>query len=284
MDELFSLSGRVALVTGGTRGVGKMIAAGFAERGARVYITGRSLDTALETAKALSENGADCLALELEVTDPTSRLRLTQELKDREGRLDLLVNNAAVGSRASFDCLTEEIWDHDMETNVKAPFFLTQSLAGLLRTSVVQSGRSAKVINIASIDGLGLNVGETIAYQVSKAALIHLTRCLAGRLVKENILITAIAPGAFASDLNIAARDRPDDFGRLVPVGRIGSPEDIAGAAIFLASRAGDYVVGDTLIVDGGFICARPTHGPLPAPSAKLVTSAEAPVFAAYQI
>lgn len=264
MDELFSLSGRVALVTGGSRGVGKMIAAGFAARGARVYITARSKERAEVTAAALSKGSGQCMAFELEANDPSSRLKLADELKRREGRLDVLVNNAAVGSSASFDSFTEATWDHDMGTNVKAPFFLTQSLAGLLRSSVAKTEQHAKVINIASIDGIGLNVGATFAYQVSKAALIHLTRCLAARLVSENILVTAIAPGAFASDLNIAARDRSDDFGRLVPAGRIGAPEDIAGAAIFLASRAGDYVVGDTLIVDGGFICARPTHGPPP--------------------
>jgi 2-deoxy-D-gluconate 3-dehydrogenase len=284
MDELFSLSGRVALVTGGSRGVGKMIAAGFAARGARVYIAARSQEQAADTATALSKDGGECIALRLDVTDPSSRLRLTEELMDREGRLDVLVNNAGTGSSASFDCFTEAVWDQDMDINVKAPFFLTQSLAGLLRASVATTARPAKVINIASIDGIGLNVGATFAYQVSKAALIHLTRCLAARLVEEKILVTAIAPGAFASDLNIAARDQPEDFGRLVPAGRIGSPEDISGAAIFLASRAGDYVVGDTLVVDGGFICARPTHGPPSASNSAVARGAGRPERADYQI
>ncbi|HJP67588.1 MAG TPA: SDR family oxidoreductase [Sphingomicrobium sp.] len=261
MDELFSLAGRIALVTGGSRGLGKMIAAGFLARGARVYIAGRSPEILAEAAADLSSNG-ECIAVPLDVTSAEDRQKLTQKLKEREGCLDVLVNNAAVGTRGSFDSFTEEAWDDDMDTNVKAPFFLTQALAGLLRASVARSERPAKVINIASIDGIGLNLGPTFAYQVSKAALVHLTRCLAARLVQENILVTGIAPGAFASDMNVAARDRPKDFGRIVPAGRIGTSEDIAGAAVFLASRAGDYVVGDTLCLDGGFVRARATHGP----------------------
>ncbi|HEX5257648.1 MAG TPA: SDR family oxidoreductase [Sphingomicrobium sp.] len=262
MNKIFSLAGRVALVTGGSRGIGKMMAAGFIAQGARVYIAARSPQILTEAVADLSKDGGECIALPLDITDAASRLELASELAQREGRLDILVNNAATANRASFDAITESAWDDVMDANVKAPFFLTQSLAALLRASVAAQARPAKVINIASIDGIGLNTGPTFAYQVSKAALIHLTRCLAARLVQENILVSCIAPGAFPSEMNIAARDDPESFGRLVPAGRVGSPEEIAGAAIFLASRAGDYVVGDTLIVDGGFIRARPTHGP----------------------
>ena len=142
-----------------------------------------------------------------------------------------------------------------VDLNLKSPFFLTQALAAPLRAA--GQTRPAKVINVASIDGVSVNPMETYSYAASKAGLIHLTRRMALRLVKDNILVSAIAPGAFASDMNRDARDHGEEVARRVPAGRVGTDDDMAGAAIYLASRAGDYVVGSTLVVDGGVTHAR---------------------------
>jgi NAD(P)-dependent dehydrogenase (short-subunit alcohol dehydrogenase family) len=173
-----------------------------------------------------------------------------------EERLDILVNNAGAAWGAPFDEFPEGGWDKVMDLNVKTPFFLTQALHGALRAAG-SAARPAKVINIASIDGIGVNPLETYSYHASKAALIHLTRRMALRLIGDNIVVSAIAPGAFPSDMNVAARDHADEVVAHIPSGRIGAMEDIAGAAIFLASRAGDYVVGSTLTVDGGVVLHR---------------------------
>ncbi len=142
-----------------------------------------------------------------------------------------------------------------MDLNVKSPFFLTQALHGLLKAGG-SAERPAKVINITSIDGQRLNPWETYSYHASKSALIYLTKRMAARLVRDHINVTSIAPGAFASDMNKAARDHGDAVAKAIPAKRIGSDEDMAGAAIYLASRAGDYVVGDTITVDGGLVNA----------------------------
>ena len=173
----------------------------------------------------------------------------------RESRLDILVNNAGAAWGAPFDEFPESGWDKVVDLNLKAPFFLTQALYGLLSIGAVD--RPAKVINIASIDGVSVNPQETYSYAASKAGLIHLTRRMALRLVEDNIVVSAIAPGAFASDMNRDARDHGDEVARRIPAGRIGTAEDMAGAAIYLASRAGDFVVGATLGVDGGVTLAR---------------------------
>jgi NAD(P)-dependent dehydrogenase (short-subunit alcohol dehydrogenase family) len=143
-----------------------------------------------------------------------------------------------------------------VDLNLKSPFFLTQALHPQLRAAA-GAGRLAKVINIASIDGVSVNPQETYSYAASKAGLIHLTKRMALRLVRDRIVVNAIAPGAFASDMNRDARDHADEVARRIPAGRIGADEDMAGAAIYLASRAGDYVVGETLVVDGGVTHAR---------------------------
>jgi len=180
---------------------------------------------------------------------------LASAFAEREDRLDILVNNAGAAWGAAFDEFPESGWDKVVNLNLKAPFFLTQALSPQLR--VAAQTRPAKVINIASIDGVSVNPQETYSYAASKAGLIHLTRRMALRLIQDNIVVTAIAPGAFASDMNRDARDHSDAVSARIPSGRIGTAEDMAGAAIYLASRAGDYVVGSTLIVDGGVTHAR---------------------------
>ncbi len=251
--NLFSLDGRVAVVTGGSRGIGRMIAAGFLSQGAaRVYITARKAGPCEATAKELSgEYGGECIALPIDISTLAGIDILAAEIRKREPKLDILVNNAGAAWGADFDEFPEGGWDKVMDLNLKTPFFLTKALAAPLRAAA-SAERPAKVINIASIDGIFVNPQETYSYAASKAGLIHLTRRMAVKLIRDHVVVTAIAPGAFSSDMNRAARDHADEVSKRVPSRRIGTDEDMAGAAIYLASRAGDYVVGITLTVDGG--------------------------------
>ena len=253
-SDLFSLQGRVALVTGGSRGIGRMIAAGFLRQGARVYITARKAAACDQAAAELAPLGT-CVSLPLDVSTLDGCRALAAEIAQREPALDILVNNAGAAWGEAFDTFPESGWDKVMDLNVKTPFFLTQALHPQLKAAAKQ--RPAKVINIASIDGISVNPWETYSYAASKAGLIHLTRRMALRLAQDNIVVSGIAPGAFASDMNKQARDHADEVARRVPAGRIGNEDDMAGAAIFLASRAGDYVVGETVVVDGGVTHAR---------------------------
>jgi NAD(P)-dependent dehydrogenase (short-subunit alcohol dehydrogenase family) len=255
--DLFSLAGRVALVTGGSRGIGKMIAAGFLSQGAaKVYITARKAGPCEATAKELSaEYGGECIALPIDISTVAGCDKLAAEIIRLEPKLDILVNNAGAAWGAEFDEFPESGWDKVMNLNVKSLFFLTKALAKPLRAAASPE-RPAKVINIASIDGIFVNPMETYSYAASKAAVIHLTRRMATKLIKDNINVTAIAPGAFASDMNKAARDHADEVAKRIPSRRIGNEQDMAGLAIFLASRAGDYVVGNAIAIDGGVVYA----------------------------
>ncbi len=254
MQDLFSLKGRCALITGGSRGIGRMIAEGFLAHGARVYISARKAAACDKTAEELSALGP-CVSLPADVSTTAGVQALVQAFSAYETTLDILVNNAGAAWGAPFDEFPESGWDKVVDLNLKAPFFLTQALHGHL----TQAGKKqvAKVINIASIDGVSVNPQETYSYAASKSGLIHMTRRMALRLAKDNIAVSAIAPGAFASDMNKDARDHADVVSARIPAGRVGTSEDMAGAAIYLASRAGDYVVGSTLVVDGGVTHAR---------------------------
>lgn len=254
MNDLFSLQGRVALVTGGSRGIGRMIAAGFLRQGAKVYISARKAEACDATAAELSAFGT-CVSLPIDVSTLEGCHALARAIAEREGALDILVNNAGAAWGEPFETFPEKGWDKVMDLNVKTPFFLTQALHGLLKKAA--ANRPAKVINIASIDGISVNPWETYSYAASKAGLIHLTRRMALRLAQDNIVVSGIAPGPFASEMNKQARDHGDEVAQHVPAGRIGTEEDMAGAAIFLAARSGDYVLGETLVVDGGVTHAR---------------------------
>ncbi len=251
-STLFRLDGRVALVTGGSRGIGRMIAAGFIAQGAKVYISARRAEACFATAQELGEN---CIALPQDVSTVEGCKTLAAQLAEHEERLDILVNNAGAAWGEPFADFPEKGWDKVMDLNVKSPFFLTQALHAPLRAAASPE-RPAKVINITSIDGLRLNAWETYSYQASKAALIHLTRRMAARLVSDSINVTSIAPGAFASEMNKAARDHGAAVAQNIPARRIGVEGDMAGTAIYLASRAGDYVIGETIAVDGGLVHA----------------------------
>lgn len=252
IKNLFSLEGRVALITGGSRNLGKTIAEAYIAQGARVYISSRKVADCEATAEEL---GPNCHSLPQDVSTVEGVRALAAALAERESKLDILVNNAGAAWGQDFDSFPEKGWDKVMDLNLKSPFFLTQALHEMLKAGAA-SGHLAKVINITSIDGQRLNPWETYSYHASKSGLIYLTKRMAARLVRDNIIVTSIAPGAFASDMNTAARDHGDEIGKSIPLGRIGTEEDLAGAAIFLASRAGDYVVGDTITVDGGLVHA----------------------------
>jgi len=252
--QLFSLKGRSALITGGSRGIGRMIAEGFLAQGARVYISARKAAACDQTAKELSAFG-QCVSLPGDVSTLAGAQALVEAYAQHEKSLDILVNNAGAAWGAPYDEFPESGWDKVVDLNLKAPFFLTQALTPMLRLAATD--HLAKVINIASIDGISVNPQETYSYAASKAGLIQLTRRMALRLAQDRIVVSAIAPGAFASDMNKVARDHGDEIKSGIPAGRIGTPEDMAGAAIFLASRAGDYVMGSTLVVDGGVTHAR---------------------------
>jgi NAD(P)-dependent dehydrogenase (short-subunit alcohol dehydrogenase family) len=254
MNDLFSLQGRIALVTGGSRGIGRMIAAAFLRQGATVYISSRKADACDETARQLSALGP-CHSLPADVSTVEGAQGLERAFGERSERLDILVNNAGAAWGESFDTFPEKGWDKVVDLNMKSPFFLTQALHPALRRGAVD--HAAKVINVASIDGVSVNPWETYSYAASKAGLIHLTRRMSLRLVQDNIVVSGIAPGAFASEMNKEARDHGDEVARRIPAGRIGTDEDMAGVAIYLASRAGDYVVGQTIVVDGGVTLAR---------------------------
>ncbi|WP_394939812.1 SDR family oxidoreductase [Psychromicrobium sp. YIM B11713] len=253
-SALFSLEGRTALVTGGSRGIGRMIAEGFLAQGARVYISARKAEACDAAAAELSALG-ECISLPGDVSTLTGIEDLVARYSARESELGILVNNAGAAWGAPLQDFPENGWDKVMDLNVKAPFFLTQRL--LPQLIKASGARLSKVINIASIDGISLSQNETYSYQASKAGLIQLTRRLAIQLIPEGIVVSGIAPGAFASEMNREARDHADEIAEHIPAGRIGQPEDMAAAAIYLASRAGDYVVGSTLIVDGGVTHAR---------------------------
>ena len=255
MQDLFSLAGRTALITGGSRGIGRMIAAGFLKAGASVYISARKAAACDATAAELGALGP-CVSLPADVSTEAGLRELVAAYSARESHLDILVNNAGAAWGAPFDEFPEAGWDKVVDLNLKSPFFLTQAMHGLLKAGAAR-GHCAKVIHIASIDGVSVNPHETYSYAASKAGLIHLTRRMALRLAPEGIVVSAIAPGAFASDMNRIARDHGDEIAKQIPARRIGVDDDMAGAAIYLASRAGDYVVGSTLVVDGGVTHAR---------------------------
>jgi NAD(P)-dependent dehydrogenase (short-subunit alcohol dehydrogenase family) len=253
VSKLFSLEGKIALVTGGSRGIGEMIVEGYLAAGcARVYISARKAD---QVEAAVARFGDRVVGIPLDLSTVDGCRALAAEIAAREDHLDILVNNAGAAWGEPFETFGEAGWDRTMDLNVKSPFFLTQALFPLLKAAATAE-RPAKVINIGSIDGLRLNPWDTYAYHASKSAILWLTKRMAARLITDNIVVTAIAPGAFPSSMNKSARDHGDTVAQRIPSRRIGVAEDMAAAAIYLAAPAGDYVVGETLTVDGGLVHA----------------------------
>ena len=247
MEQLFDISGKVALVTGGSRGIGEMIAEGYVRNGVRTYITARKAEACDQTADRLSEYG-ECISFPADLSTAEGIGSLAAKLRERESQLDILVNNAG----ATFDEFPEAGWDKIMDINVKSPFFLTQTLIDLL-VAAGSHEDPARVINIGSIDGLHVSRMETYSYAASKAAILHLTRMMAKNLVKRHITVNAVAPGPFESKMMAhTLATMGEQIVAEVPRGRIGKPEDMAGAAIYLASQAGAYLNGAVIPVDGG--------------------------------
>jgi NAD(P)-dependent dehydrogenase (short-subunit alcohol dehydrogenase family) len=251
VKDLFSIEGKVALVTGGSRGIGLMIARGFVEAGARVYVSSRKAEVCEEVATELSKLGT-CVALPADLSSEAEAVRLAGEFAAREKALHILVNNAGANWGAPLAEFPDSAWDKVLALNVKAVFHLTRALLPQLEAAV-RPGDPARVINIGSIDGLHVPSLETYSYSASKAAVHHLTRVLAKKLSPQGITVNAVAPGPFESKMMAVTLDRfKDTIVASCPLGRIGEPEDMAGVAIYLASRAGAYVTGAVIPVDGG--------------------------------
>ncbi|MBY0276875.1 SDR family oxidoreductase [Candidatus Binatia bacterium] len=251
MKNLFSVEGKVALVTGGSRGIGLMIARGFVENGACVYVASRKADECEKVALELSAYG-DCHGIAADLSTQDGAKKLADEIAKRTSKLDVLVNNAGANWGAPMAEYPDAAWDKVLALNVKGVFHLTVACLPLLEKSASDAD-PARVINIGSIDGIQVPMLETYAYSASKAAVHHMTRVMAMQLAGKRITVNAVAPGPFESKMMAATLDRfKDAIVASCPLGRIGEPEDMAGIAIYLASRAGAYVTGTVIPVDGG--------------------------------
>ncbi len=260
INDLFSVAGKTVLVTGGSRGIGEMIAAGFLANGARVYISSRKAHICDATAARLSEaSGGTCVSIPADLATVEGAASLAAAIGHHEDHLDVLVNNAGASWGAPLEDFPENGWDKVMDTNVKGVFFLTQRLLPLLEAAAAPDSPS-RVINIGSIDAIRTSIFDNFSYGPSKAAVHALTRQLAAVLVRRHILVNAVAPGPFPTWMlstgvggggNVEATDW-DAVGQSNPRGRIGTPADIAGTILFLASRAGEFIVGQTIVCDGG--------------------------------
>lgn len=262
INELFSVRGKTALITGGSRGIGEMMAAGLLTNGAKVYISSRKQEVCDATAERLASTyGSNCISIPADLSTLDGIEQLSNSLSQKEAQLDILVNNAGAAWGARFEDFPEKGFDKIMDTNVKGPFFLVQKLAPLLR----KAGKPedpARIVNIGSIDGLRTPNMDNYPYGPSKAALHHLSRVFAALLVGDHVTVNAIAPGPFptwmlSTGVGFGGEVEGVDWaaiGKSNPSGRVGSPEDIVGMLLFLVSRAGAYVVGQTIALDGGIV------------------------------
>src|SRR5215471_1447820 len=251
VDDLFSVRGKIALVTGGSRGLGEMIARAYVENGAKVYITARKAEACEELARELSQIG-ECIAIPADLSKMEEIERLSAELHEREKRLDILVNNAGASWGAQFHEFPENGWDKVMDLNVKSVFFLTQKLLGLLEAAGSPESYS-RVINIGSIEGIRTTHLEAYSYAASKAGVNHLTRIMAKFLAPKHVAVNAIAPGYFPSKMTAAIDEEGSQYViDNAPMKRMGNPDDIAGIALYLASKASSFVCGAVIPVDGG--------------------------------
>ncbi|MGA1075447.1 MAG: SDR family oxidoreductase, partial [Ilumatobacteraceae bacterium] len=262
ISELFSVSGKTVVVTGGSRGIGEMIAAGFLANGAKVYISSRKADACEATAARLTERwGGECLPIPADLSGSDGAAALAERIADREERIDVLVNNAGQAWGAPFAEFPEKGWDRVMNVNVKGPFYVIQHLMPLLEAAATPDD-PARIINIGSIDGLRPPRLQTYSYSPSKAALHAMTRQLAAEFAPRHVIVNAIAPGPFPTWMlstgvggggDVENTDW-DAVGRLNPRKRVGTPEDISGLAIFLSSRACGFTVGAVITCDGGTV------------------------------
>jgi NAD(P)-dependent dehydrogenase (short-subunit alcohol dehydrogenase family) len=257
-EMMGGLEGKVALVTGGSRGLGEFIAEGFVKAGAKVYVSSRKADACDAVAAELSRHG-ECVSLPLDLGTMAGVEALATEIGQRETKLDVLVNNAGATWGASLDEFPEAGWDRVMDLNVKSVFFLTQKLLPLLRAAGSRED-PARIVNIGSIAGTHAGGGNNFSYKASKAALHHMTRDLAPQLAREGVTINTIAPGPFETKMMEFALKEPASRKRIeqgIPLGRVGGPADIAGVALFLCGPASSYITGATIPLDGGSAAAR---------------------------
>jgi NAD(P)-dependent dehydrogenase (short-subunit alcohol dehydrogenase family) len=249
--DLFDLTGKTALVTGGTRGIGMMMARGLLQAGARVFISSRKADACLAAEKELQEYGS-VQAFPADLSTVAECLRLAAEVRSQERALHILVNNAGTTWGAPLEDFPASGWDKVLDLNLKAPFFLTRACLDLLEAAGTHDD-PARVINVGSVDGLHVPTLSIYSYSTSKAGLHQLTRILARELGPRNITVNAVAPGPFESKMMAATLEAMGDaIAQSAPLRRIGNPDDMAGVAVYLASRAGAYVTGAVIPVDGG--------------------------------
>jgi NAD(P)-dependent dehydrogenase (short-subunit alcohol dehydrogenase family) len=254
--ELFDLTGKVAVVTGGTRGIGLMMARGLLQAGARVHISARKADEGEQAKKELSTHGS-VRFVRADLSTEEECVRLAEEVGKLEDQVDVLVNNAGATWGAPLAEFPGSAWDKVLDLNLKAPFFLTRAFLPMLEEAGTDED-PARVINVGSIDGIHVPPMHTYSYSSSKAGLHHLTRVLAKELGPRRITVNAVAPGPFESKM---MHETLEVFGKDIaaraPLGRIGRPDDMAGVVVYLASRAGSYVTGAVIPVDGGIATTR---------------------------
>lgn len=249
MKNLFDVTGKTILITGGSRGIGEMIARAFVANGAKVTISSRKADACAALAAELG-----CAGLAFDLSSRAGVDGLAAAFSAREDKLDVLINNAGATWGAPLDAYPEDGWDKVLDTNLKSPFFLTQALLPRLRAAA-KADAPARIINIASINGRAAPDVENYAYSASKAGLIMLTRHMARRLAREHILVNAIAPGPFPTKMMAARlKNEGEKIAAQNPLGRWGMAEDIAGVSLFLSSRASAYTTGAVVPCDGGIV------------------------------
>lgn len=258
MNNLFAIKGKVALVTGGAQGMGRMIAEGLLRAGAKVYISSRKRDICVTAAEELSSLGS-CIGLVAELDTAEAVIGLAEQLKAQESRLDILINNAGRTWGAPLDSFPDKAWSPVMAVNVQGPFTLVRELLPLLRAAAMPED-PARVINIGSLAGALAEPIQAYSYAASKAAIHHLSRVLAAELAPEFITVNAVVPGYFPTKMTAHLRDAEDlsaELQKRIPLQRLGTAEDIVGMCIFLSSRAGAYVTGSELSLDGGMLGCR---------------------------
>ena len=258
MQKLFDIAGKTALVTGGVHGLGRMVAQGLLRAGVKVYITSRKSEAAVQAQYELAELG-DCHALAADLATPEAVVALADQIKARECRLDILINNAGRTWGAPLESFPDKAWPSVMAVNVQGPFTLVRELLPLLRAAGSPDDPS-RIINIGSLAGATVEAIPAYSYVASKAAIHHLTRVLAADLAGQNITVNVVVPGYFPTQMTAHIRGDESQLDALVgrvPLSRLGNADDIAGVCIFLASRASSYMTGASLFVDGGMAGCR---------------------------
>ena len=260
MKDLFSINGKTAVVTGGSRGIGFMIAKGFVEAGAKVYISSRKASQLEEAATELSKKG-ECVAISVDLSSEDGAKALGDAIKEQEDKIHILVNNAGATWGAPFEEFPKEAWDKVLNINVKGPFFVTREMMPLLKNAGTFED-PARIINLGSIAGFQTG-GVAFAYGPSKAAIHQMTQNWAAQFAKDHITVNAIAPGPFPSKMMAFITDNDENRKAMeatIPLKRIGTPEDAMGVTLFLSSRAGAYITGAIIPVDGGALVRATNH------------------------